>query len=305
MRIQRPVLADLALQAQLLAVRGQDQLDGGGVEADAVVQRLHVVALVDATDGHHRHQDVHRLDQARVAREQRLAEERLVGLHHVVDPGAGDIHARQVGRAVDDLVDLGDHDAVAERGGFHQRRRILGARARVQVAVAVGLVAGRQYDVRRQVDIEPRIQLDIGVDGAYFQQPVFQELRDPHALGAGIGKVELAGDAALEQVQVLHPAHARDDHVQVMQARRIGLGQRPRQEIGLLLVVAFQHHAVAGGGNGFEESHDVAGGHHLARGDLRAQVLAAPLLGAARVPLSFRYRVQHGVSGVLRSLRQR
>jgi hypothetical protein len=34
--------------------------------------------------------------------------------------------------------------------------------------------------------------------------------------------------------------------VQVVQARRIGLGQRARQEIGLLLVVAFQHHAVAG-----------------------------------------------------------
>jgi hypothetical protein len=41
--------------------------------------------------------------------------------------------------------------------------------------------------------------------------------------------------------------------VQVVQARRIGLGQRARQEIGLLLVVAFQHHAVARRGDGFEK----------------------------------------------------
>ena len=58
MRIQGPVPADLALQPELLAVGRQDQFDRGGVEADAVVERLHLMALVDAADRHHRHQDL-------------------------------------------------------------------------------------------------------------------------------------------------------------------------------------------------------------------------------------------------------
>ena len=76
-----------------------------------------------------------RLDQARVAREQRLDEERLVGLDDEVDPRAGDVDARQVARIVDDLVDLRDHDAVAERGGLDERRRVFGARPGVEVAL--------------------------------------------------------------------------------------------------------------------------------------------------------------------------
>jgi hypothetical protein len=145
MRVERPVLADLALQAELLAIGGQDQLDGGRVEADAVVERLHVVALVDAADRHHRHQDVHRLDQARIAREQRFAEERLVRLHHVVDPGAGmSTRGRSAGSSTISLtcaITMPSRNA----GGFHQRG---GPRcwAGVEVAVAVGLVAGRQHD---------------------------------------------------------------------------------------------------------------------------------------------------------------
>ena len=104
---------------------------------------------------------------------------------------------------------------------------------------------------------------------------------------------------------MFHAADAGDDHMEVVQARGIGIGQRARQKVRLLLVVAFQHHAVARRGHGFEEGHDVAGGNDLACGDARPQGLPAALFCAARVPLSFRYRVQHGVSGVLRSLQQR
>jgi hypothetical protein len=50
------VLADLAAQAERLGIGRQQQLDGRGVEADAVVQALHLVLGVDALDGHHRHQ---------------------------------------------------------------------------------------------------------------------------------------------------------------------------------------------------------------------------------------------------------
>jgi ubiquinone biosynthesis protein UbiJ len=41
------------------------------------------------------------------------------------------------------------------------------------------------------------------VDRADFQQAVFEQLADAQALGAGEGEIELAGDAAFEQVQVL------------------------------------------------------------------------------------------------------
>jgi hypothetical protein len=39
-RIQRPVAGDLAAQAERFGIGRQEQFDGGGVEADAVVQAL-------------------------------------------------------------------------------------------------------------------------------------------------------------------------------------------------------------------------------------------------------------------------
>ncbi|MNG05946.1 hypothetical protein D3C84_891630 [compost metagenome] len=63
------------------------------------------------------------------------------------------------------------------------------------------------------------------MDRADFQQAVFEQLADAQALGAGEGEVELAGDAAFEQVQVLGAPDAGHDHVQVMQLRGVGLGQ--------------------------------------------------------------------------------
>ncbi|MNN88250.1 hypothetical protein D3C81_2059110 [compost metagenome] len=91
MRVQHPVAADLALQAQLLAIRGQNQLDGGRIETDAVIERLHLVFFIHAADRHHGHQHVHGLDHARIARKQRFDEERFVGLHDEIDPRAGHV----------------------------------------------------------------------------------------------------------------------------------------------------------------------------------------------------------------------
>jgi hypothetical protein len=41
------------------------------------------------------------------------------------------------------------------------------------------------------------------VDRADRHRAIRDQLRDPHALRAGVGKVELGRDALLEQVQVL------------------------------------------------------------------------------------------------------
>ena len=127
MRVQRPVPADLALQAERCGVGRQQQFDRGRVEADAVIQPLHAVRGVDALDDEHRHQHLDLGDQRRVAREQRLDVVRLRARDVEVDPVRRDVHARQ---PVDDLVDLRDDDAALERGRLDDRRRVLGVRDR-------------------------------------------------------------------------------------------------------------------------------------------------------------------------------
>ena len=72
MGVERQVRRDLPLEPQALAVGRQQQLDGGRVEADAVVQPLHAVLGIDALDRQHRHQDLGLGDGAGIAGEQRL-----------------------------------------------------------------------------------------------------------------------------------------------------------------------------------------------------------------------------------------
>ncbi len=154
-RIECPVAADLALQAQRLAVGRQNQLNGGGIETDAVVQRLDVVFLVDAANRHHRHQHMHRLDVARVAGEQRFDIERLVGDHHEVDPRGRDVYPRQLADVIDQLIDLDNDDAVAECRRFDECGGVFGAGSGVDVAGAVGHEACRQHHVGDQVHHQP------------------------------------------------------------------------------------------------------------------------------------------------------
>ncbi|GAB3389502.1 hypothetical protein GCM10027514_32370 [Azotobacter armeniacus] len=114
-----------------------------------------------------------------------------------------------------------------------------------------------------------------------FQQAVLHQLADAQALRAGEGEVELAGNAALEQVEVLGAADAGHDHVQIVQPAGIDLGQRAGQEVRLLLVVAFQHHAIAGGDQRFQggdypvarQDHAIGEATHLLE---PALLLAAP-----------------------------
>ena len=213
MRVKRPVLADLALEAQLLAIGRQQEFDGRGVEAQAVVQRLHLMALVDTADGHHRHQHMHRFDQSRIAGEQRLDEERLVGNHNKVDPGAWDVDARQLGVVFHQLVDLGDDDPVTESRSLDQRRCVFGAWAGVEVAVTVSLVACDERNIRDEIHKQAGVELDVGVDGTDFQLTVFEQLRDAQTLRTGEGKIKLARDAALKQIQVFTAPDAGHDHV--------------------------------------------------------------------------------------------
>ena len=66
-----------------------------------------------------------------------------------VHPVAGNIDARH---PLDDLVDLRDDDAAAERRRLDDDRRVLGVGARIEVAVPVRRLRADQTDARRQVD---------------------------------------------------------------------------------------------------------------------------------------------------------
>ncbi|MNN66230.1 hypothetical protein D3C81_1817940 [compost metagenome] len=84
---------------------------------------------------------------------------------------------------------------------------------------------------------------------------------------------------------MLGAADAGHDHVQVVQASGVDLGQCAREEVGLLLVVAFQHYPVAGGEQQLQGFDDAFGGQHHAIGEVADPVEAALLFGAPPRPL--------------------
>jgi hypothetical protein len=108
MRVKRPVRRNLALEPELFGIGRKQQLDRGGVEADAMVQPLDPVFRIDALDGHHGGQDLRFRDAGRIASEQRLDVERLWRHDHEIDAVARNVHPRQL---VHHLVDLCDDDA--------------------------------------------------------------------------------------------------------------------------------------------------------------------------------------------------
>ena len=84
------------------------------------------------------------------------------------DPG---IHA---GQLVYQLVDLRDHDPVAESGGLDDRRGVLGVRTCIEVALGVGRLGGHQRDGRHEVDEEAGVELEVGVDRTDAQLAIGQ-----------------------------------------------------------------------------------------------------------------------------------
>ncbi|MDT4875866.1 hypothetical protein FQZ97_1112650 [compost metagenome] len=84
---------------------------------------------------------------------------------------------------------------------------------------------------------------------------------------------------------MLGAADAGHDHVQVVQAVGVCLGQGAGKEVRLLLVIAFEHHAVAGGDQHFEGFDDPLAGQDRAIGEVAHPVEAALLFGAPARPL--------------------
>ncbi len=165
------------------------------------------------------------LNQTRVTGEQRFDKERLVSHYHEINPGAGNIHARQIALVVHQLVHLRDDDAVVEGSGFDQRRGILGTGTGIKVPFTVRFKTGNQRHVWRQINIQAGVELDVGVDGTNLQLPVFQQLRNTQALSTGEREVEFAGNALLKNIQVLATTNARHNHMQVVNDLRVHFGE--------------------------------------------------------------------------------
>ena len=189
-RVEHPVPGDPALQAELLAVGRQQQFDRGGVEPDTVIQRHHLMAFVDAADRDHRLEDLDVADVPRVAGEQRLQEERPVGLRPRSPPSRrecplGEAHAVSTISSACTITTPSWNAAASAIVGVSS---VLGPVYRLPSRV--GRRRAEQHDIRGQVDEHPRVQLDVGVDGADVHRAVLDHLRDPHALRARVGQVE-------------------------------------------------------------------------------------------------------------------
>ena len=149
----------------------------------------------------------------------------------------------------------------------------------------VGLPRHRQRHLRREIDEVAAEQLDVGVDRAELDLPGVKRARHRRALRAGIGIVELLGDAFGEEVEVLGEHDAGLHDVDVVQHLRVGLGERACEEVGLLLVVAFEAEPIAGLEDGLEQFRDVGRRHDLARGEARPRLEPLVSVGLFRAPV--------------------
>lgn len=95
------------------------------------------------------------------------------------------------------------------------------------------------FSATSEVDEVAREQLDIGMDRAELDLSRIEGARHCDALGSRVGIIELPCDPFLEQVDVLGQHDPALHDVKVVQLFRIRLDQACRQEVRLLLVVAF------------------------------------------------------------------
>jgi hypothetical protein len=89
------------------------------------------------------------------------------------------------------------------------------------------------------------------------------------ALQAGEGKVEPAGDAALEHGQMIRQSEHRLDHVQIIDAGRIKGSKAGGEQISLLLIVPLDHHAIAALDDGVQQADQVLRRTQLAAGQTK------------------------------------
>ncbi len=117
------------------------------------------------------------------------------------------------------------------------------------------------------------------MDRAELDPAAVERARNGLALRPGVGIVELLGDALLEQIEMLGQHDAGLDDMQIVQLALVGLGERTGEEVGLLLVVAFETDPVARPDDRLQQLGGVVRRHQLALGEAAASL--EPLLAIA------------------------
>jgi hypothetical protein len=202
------MFTNLAAQSERLAVGRQQKFDRPGIESNSVVERVHLVPLINTANDHHSHENLKISDLPRIASEEWFDCERPVSFDNHIDPGRRNIHPRKL---FDDFVYLDDDNRIVKCCRFNDHRRIFRARSRVQIAVTIGLFRAHQHNIRRQVDKQAGVEFNVCVNGSDFEDAILEQLRHPEALRACIRKVDLLRDSQLEKRELLRPADAGDD----------------------------------------------------------------------------------------------
>ena len=118
----------------------------------------------------------------------------------------------------------------------------------------------------REIDEIAGEELEIGMDGAEFDLAAEKHPGDARRLRTGIGVIKPAGDALVEEVEMLRQHDARLHHVEVANRGRVNFRQSRREEIGLLLVVAFEADPVAGAKYCLQEGRKISNSNFLTLG---------------------------------------
>ena len=91
------------------------------------------------------------------------------------------------------------------------------------------------------------------MDRPDLHRPVRDQFGELAALRSRESEIQAVRDAALEHGEMVGQRQHRLHHVQIVHPRRIHLRQGRGEKIRLLLIVAFDRHAVAGLDDGFEQ----------------------------------------------------
>ncbi len=256
MRIQRPVGANLAPEAELLAVGRKQELDRSGVEADAVIEPADAIGSIEALDREHRRENLSFGDGRGIAGEEWLDIEGLARRHHEMHLVAGNIDARH---PVDDLLHLRDDQSTLEARRLDDRRRVFGVGAGIEIAFGVCADCRDQRDVGGQLDKVAGKELQTGVNPAELDLSAKKHSRDPCRLRAGVSVVQPLCHAALEHIEVLGKDHAGLHHMKIVDLRRINVSEGGSENVGLLLIVTLQTDPVARTKNCFQEIGQIRG----------------------------------------------
>src|ERR1700735_4214248 len=124
------------------------------------------------------------------------------------------------------------------------------------------------------------------MNGPELDLPSRERSRKRSTLRTRIGKVELARDAALEQVEMSLENDPRLHDMEIVDPRPVDVRQYLGKEAGLLLVVALKADSVARADDRFQKRLRLVRRHHLAAGVVRTCIQAGTSLAPLLLPVS-------------------